>query len=89
MVVCAISNLVYLMYNVCACLLDKGSEDIQVLPNGLAFITSVRYGGRLCWLLITRCYIKVDDDDDDDNRLQCQHNRRLRRYRRPRQFEKC
>ena len=29
------------------CLADVGSEDIQVLPNGLAFITSVSHGGRL------------------------------------------
>ena len=28
----------------CPCLLDKGSEDIQMLPNGLAFITNVSYG---------------------------------------------
>ena len=51
-VVCAPSNLVLFRYDSCACfacndfvcvsrLLDKGSEDIQVLPNGLAFITSV------------------------------------------------
>ena len=48
-VVSAVSNLVQLRYNVCPCLLDKGSEDIQVLPNGLAFITSVSSGGSLCY----------------------------------------
>ena len=41
MVACAVSILIQLRYNVCPCLLDKGSEDIQVLPNGLAFIISV------------------------------------------------
>ena len=41
MVVCAVSELVQLRYNLCMCLLDEGSEDIQVLPNGLALITSV------------------------------------------------
>ena len=62
---------------VCICLQDKGSEDIQVLPNGLAFITSVSYGGRLCWLLIIRCYAEFDEfsintivdnvENDDEN----------------------
>ena len=46
-VVCSVSNLVQFRHNVCLCLLDNGSEDIQVLPNGLAFITSVSFGGRL------------------------------------------
>ena len=75
MVVCAVSNLVQFRYNVCPCLLDKGSEDIQVLPNGLAFITSVSSADGLCWLLIIRCYTK--DDDDDDNRLQCQYEDKI------------
>ena len=35
---------VYAPYNLCLCLIDEGSEDIQVLPNGLALITSVNYG---------------------------------------------
>ena len=43
MVVCAVSDLVKLRYKLCPCLLDEGSEDIQVLPNGLALITSVSF----------------------------------------------
>ena len=44
MVVCAVENLIQLLYALCPCLLDTGSMDIQVLPKGLAFITSVSSG---------------------------------------------
>ena len=59
-----------------ACLLDKGSEDIQVLPNGLALITSVSSGAF--------CFSSSSNDttthsDHDDNRIKCQFNRRQRR----------
>ncbi|KAI0215524.1 Serum paraoxonase/arylesterase 1 [Lamellibrachia satsuma] len=40
MVVCVVSALLQLQHNLFPYLIDKGSEDIQVLPNGLAFITS-------------------------------------------------
>ena len=81
MVVCAVLNLVQFRYNVCPCLLDTGCQDIQVLPNGLAFITSVSSGGRLCYLLIKMMlllismtttitdfsvYTIVDNVDNDD-----------------------
>ena len=43
-IVCAVSDLVQLRCNLCPYLLDNGSEDIQALPNGLAFMTSVSSG---------------------------------------------
>ena len=44
MVVYAVSDLVQLWYNLSPCLLDEGAKDVQVLPSGLAFFTSVSSG---------------------------------------------
>ena len=85
MVVRVVSDLVQLRYNVCPCLLDEGSEDIQVLPNGMAFITSVS-SGAFCFiseiiLLLTltstttitafsvNIIVDLVDNDDEDQSM--------------------